>query len=85
MQVRLIMIEKLEKAFQPTMLNVIDESDKHVGHVGHRPEGETHFKVVMQTGLFSGLSRLEMQRNVFEVLKHEMKNKIHALSLELSA
>ena len=85
MQVRLVMIEKLEKAFQPTVLNVIDESDKHVGHAGHRPEGETHFKVVMRAELFSGLSRLEMQRNVFKVLEHEMKNKIHALSLDLSA
>ena len=44
MQVRLIIIEKLEEKFNPSILNVIDESHLHEGHVGARPEGETHFK-----------------------------------------
>jgi len=84
MQVRLIIQNKLEKVFKPHTLNVIDESYKHVGHIGYRPEGETHFRVEMKSTAFQGLNRLEMQRQVFKVLENEMKNQIHALSLHLS-
>jgi len=84
MQVRLVIENKLKKAFNPIQLKVIDESYKHVGHIGHKPEGETHFKVEMQSNIFKDLSRLEMQRKVFKVLELEMEKQIHALSLELS-
>ena len=36
---------KLREAFAPSSLQVIDESHLHAGHVGARPEGETHFRV----------------------------------------
>ena len=85
MQVRLIIQNKLEKVFKPYTLNVIDESYKHVGHIGYKPEGETHFRVEMKSKAFKGLSRLEMQRQVFWVLKNEMEDRIHALSLYLSS
>ncbi len=84
MQVRLIIQNKLQNAFNPSELNVIDESHKHVGHMGYKPEGETHFRVEMKSATFTGLSRLEMQRQVFKVLKNEMANRVHALSLDLS-
>jgi len=38
----------------------------------------------MKSKAFKGLNRLEMQRQVFKVLKNEMNNQIHALSLHLS-
>tara|TARA_B100000029_G_scaffold377518_1_gene372245 strand:+ start:92 stop:349 length:258 start_codon:yes stop_codon:yes gene_type:complete len=85
MQVRLIIHKKLEKAFSPLELNVIDESHKHIGHIGYKPGGETHFKVEMKSSIFAGLSRLEMHRKVFKVLENEIDNSIHALSLDLSA
>ena len=84
MQVRLIIKKKLENAFEPSELNVIDESHKHVGHIGHKPEGETHFRVKMKSHVFAGLTRLDMQRLVFKALKTEMDSRIHALSLDLS-
>ena len=49
MQVRLTIIKKLEEKFNPDELNVIDESHLHEGHVGAKPEGETHFKVEMKS------------------------------------
>ena len=85
MQVRLIIIKKLKEKFNPYSINVIDESHLHAGHVGARPEGETHFKVEMKSNQFLGMSRLSMQREVYKALEIEMKNKIHALSLELSS
>ena len=85
MQVRLIIIKKLEEKFNPRTLNVLDESYLHEGHVGARPEGETHFKVEMKSDKFIGMSRLKMQREVHKVLELELKNNIHALSLDLSS
>jgi stress-induced morphogen len=41
---------KLTAAFQPSKLNVIDESHLHAGHIGARPEGETHFRVEIVAG-----------------------------------
>ena len=73
--------EKLSIAFNPTMLNVIDESHRHAGHAGARPGGETHFRVEIVAAAFEGKSRLERQRLVYAALKEEMSQKIHALSL----
>ena len=84
MQVRLIIKKKLEEKFNPYQLDVIDESHLHEGHVGAKPEGETHFKVKMKSNKFLGMSRVNMQREVYKALDLEMKDKIHALSLELS-
>lgn len=84
MQVRLAIVKKLSKAFNPYELDVIDESHKHIGHSGYKPEGETHFKIKMKTTVFGGLTRLDMQRQVFKALSEEMESRIHALSLELS-
>ena len=84
MQVRLIIQNKLEKVFKPHTLNVIDESHLHAGHVGAKPEGETHFKVEMKSNKFLGMSRVNMQREVYKALELEMEDKIHAISLELS-
>lgn len=63
------------------MLDVIDESHRHAGHVGARPGGETHFRVEVVAAVFEGKSRLERQRLVYAALKEEMSQQIHALSL----
>ena len=56
--------EKLVAAFAPDHLEVVDESYLHAGHSGARPEGETHFRVIIVAVGFEGLSRLERQRVV---------------------
>ena len=76
---------KLEAAFSPQSLKVRDDSAKHHGHAGTRPEGETHFEVAMTSAVFEGLSRLERQRRVNAVLKEELADRVHALALKLKA
>ncbi|HUJ04062.1 MAG TPA: BolA family protein [Rhizomicrobium sp.] len=73
--------EKLAAAFAPEELLVEDESAKHAGHSGARPEGETHFRVRIVSETFRGLSRLERQRRVHAALAEELKSRVHALSL----
>jgi len=72
---------KLTDALAPESLDVIDESHKHAGHVGARPEGETHFRVEIVSREFAGLSRVERQRLVYKVLAEELAGSVHALAL----
>lgn len=73
--------EKLSSAFNPIRLEIIDESQRHAGHAGARPGGETHFRVEIVAAAFQGIGRLERQRLVYAALAAEMANPIHALSL----
>jgi BolA protein len=72
---------KLTQALAPTQLAVIDDSRRHAGHAGARPEGETHFRVEIVAPAFAGLSRIERQRLVHGLLADELETRVHALSL----
>ncbi len=72
---------KLTAALGPERLEIIDESHRHAGHSGARPEGETHFRVEIVSAAFEGQPRLLRQRRVHEILADELKSDIHALSL----
>ena len=77
---------KLTAAFQPTALEVIDDSAKHAGHAGARPAGETHFTVRIESAAFAGLSRVDRQRRVYDALREEMApDGVHALALSVHA
>ena len=77
--------QKLTDAFAPAELEVIDESHKHAGHAGARPEGETHFKVVIVAGAFDGASLVERHRLVNQALAEELADRVHALSISAKA
>ena len=75
--------QKLTEAFSPVELQVIDESEQHRGHGGYIEGGETHFKVVMKSADMNSLSRVAKQRAVYAVLKSELEERVHALSLQI--
>jgi BolA family transcriptional regulator, general stress-responsive regulator len=80
-----VIAEKLTKAFAPASLKVIDESHQHAGHAGHRPSGETHFRVYIVAEAFRGKSRLERHRMINETLGSELAGGVHALAIHASA
>lgn len=71
----------LRRAFDPTRLSIVDESHRHAGHAGARPEGESHFRVEIVSNAFAGKSRVERQRMVYAALAEEMARDIHALQI----
>ncbi|WP_420563775.1 BolA family protein [Thalassobaculum sp.] len=77
------MHDKLQNAFAPTALEIVDESHLHAGHMGARPEGETHFRVTIVSAAFAGASRVQRHRLVHEVLAAELRERVHALALVL--
>jgi BolA protein len=72
---------KLIERFTPVRLEVSDESHRHAGHPGARPEGETHFSVTIVSTTFFGQSRVARQRLVYQTLAAELVTRVHALSL----
>ena len=77
--------DKLQQSFDPERLEVTDDSARHAGHSGARPEGETHFTVLVVSPAFSGVSRVERQRQVYGVLAEELAGPVHALSVKALA
>lgn len=79
----------LESALSPEFLQVVNCSHLHQGHAGAPQAGEqgymeSHFEVRICATRFVELSRIERQRLVYDLLKPEFENGLHALSLELS-
>lgn len=77
---------KLDAAFQPQRMEVINES--HL-HAGHREEfdgsGETHFRVRIVSDKFARMTRIERHRALNEILKPQIDAGVHALALEPGA
>lgn len=75
---------KLQTAFSPEVLDVIDDSHLHAGHPGAR-DGKGHFRVRLVSKSFAGASTLERHRMVYAALGSLMNTDIHALSVDASA
>ena len=73
--------DRLTAALAPTRLDLVDESARHAGHAGARPEGESHFRVTIVAEAFRDRSRLDRQRMVFAALGDLMRRDIHALAI----
>lgn len=82
MAVAEIIREKLQAALAPERLVIEDESHLHKGHAGHRPGGETHFRLTVVSSAFAGKPRVARHRMVTAALAAEMGHPIHALAMK---
>ena len=85
MPTRDLITEKLRNAFAPESLDVEDESHQHAGHAGHRPGGESHFRVYIVSEAFRGKSRLQRHRMINAALASELAGGVHALAIHAAA
>ncbi|MBF0326645.1 MAG: BolA family transcriptional regulator [Alphaproteobacteria bacterium] len=85
MTVKASIERKLTEGLSPEILVVVDESNRHVGHAGHKPGGETHFNVQVVSAAFAGKSRIERHRLVNSLLADELAGPVHALALVTKA
>ena len=72
MQTADLITRKLTEAFEPQSLKVEDESHQHAGHAGHRPGGQTHFRVYIVADAFKGKTRIERHRMINATLSREL-------------
>jgi BolA protein len=77
--------DKLTAAFQPTRLEIEDDSARHAGHAGARAGGESHFNVLIEAQAFAGAPKVARQRMVHRALADELAGPVHALSVKALA
>lgn len=73
--------ERLQRQLEPTQLDVIDDSHKHVGHAGAR-DGRGHFRVRIVSAAFADHTTVQRHRMVYDAVGELMHTDIHALSVE---
>ena len=79
------MLRRLDSALSPTRVELTDDSEKHRGHGGYNPAGESHFTLEIETEAFAGRSRVERQRMVYKALGDLMHDRVHALQIRARA
>jgi BolA family transcriptional regulator, general stress-responsive regulator len=79
------MLKRLNSALVPTRVELTDDSEKHRGHGGYNPAGESHFTLHIESHAFIGKSRVERQRMVYSALGDLMKERVHALSIKATS
>ena len=72
-------------SLNPTGIELIDDSEKHRGHGGYNPAGESHFTLLIESSAFAGKSRIERQRMVHHALGDLLRERVHALSIRAKA
>ncbi|MBD9355329.1 BolA family protein [Methylomonas albis] len=71
--------QKLEQAFKPELIEIIDHSAAHAGHAGNTGGG--HFHVTLVSTQFEGKSLVQRHQLVYQALGDMMKDEIHALGI----
>jgi BolA protein len=79
------MLRRLNSALSPTRIELLDDSEKHRGHGGYNPDGESHFTLEIESEAFAGKSRVERQRMVYHALGELMRERVHALQIRARA
>ena len=79
------MHRRLTEALNPTAIELIDDSERHRGHGGYNPAGESHFSLAIESEAFAGKSRVERQRLVHKALGDLLDERVHALSIKARA
>ena len=76
------MQQLIQEALNPTQLEIIDDSHKHIGHAGAR-DGKGHFTVIIQSEALEGKRMLQQHRAVYNALGDMMETDIHALAIKV--
>ena len=79
------MLARLNAAFSPARIELVDDSEQHRGHGGYNPAGESHFTLRIESAAFAGKSRVERQRLIYAALGELMRERVHALSIRAEA
>ncbi len=74
--------ERLRRAFQPEVLEVVNESHRHAGHAGDDGSGESHFKVMIRAAAFAPMGRVARHRAVHQALG-DLNRRVHAIALDI--
>ena len=75
--------EKINKKINPENIILIDNSSFHSKHKSFDPN-KLHLKIIIKSEKLRGMNKIAAHKEIFSILKNEMKNKIHALEIEIN-
>lgn len=75
----------ITQGLTPSYFQLTDDSAKHAGHAGARPEGQTHYSLVLESQAFAGLNQVKRHQLIYGLLEPELKSGLHALSIQAYA
>ena len=73
---------KINNKFCPEKLELIDNSYLHTGHKYFEKE-KFHIKLEIKSNDLNVLSRVDAQKKIMNILKDDLKKKIHALEIKI--
>ena len=74
--------EKINNNIKPENIILIDNSNLHAGHKSFDPN-KLHLKIIIESEKLKKMHKIDAHKKIFSILKEEMKNKIHALEIEI--
>ena len=74
--------KKLIKNISLQQINIIDISDLHSKHKSF-DKNKKHLKIIIKSSYLSSLSRIVSHKMIMDILKDDLKNRIHALEIEI--
>ena len=74
--------EKIRQKINPENIILIDNSSFHTKHKSFDPD-KLHLKIIIESGKLRKMNKIAAHKEIFSILKKEMKNKIHALEIEI--
>ena len=75
--------DKIEKKIKPDQITLIDNSSLHAKHKSF-DSNKFHLKIIIKSEKLKRMSKIDAHKEVFSILKDEMKTKIHALEIEIN-
>ena len=74
--------EKINNKINPENIILIDNSHLHTKHKSF-DINKFHIKVIIKSKKLKNMNKIMAHKEIFNILKEEMKNKIHALEIEI--
>tara|TARA_B100000575_G_scaffold268972_1_gene248293 strand:+ start:354 stop:611 length:258 start_codon:yes stop_codon:yes gene_type:complete len=73
---------KLKREITVEDINIVDNSHKHKGHKFYAPE-KFHLHLKIKSTYLNSLSRVKAQKLIMNILKKDLKTRIHALEISI--
>ena len=74
--------KKINEKINPKNIILIDNSNLHKKHKSF-DLNKFHFKIIIESEKLKKMDKIDAHKKIFSILKEEMKNKIHALEIEI--
>ena len=75
--------EKINKEINAENIIIVDNSKFHTKHKSFDPK-KFHLKIIIKSEKLRNMDKVAAHKEIFAILKYEMRNKIHALEIEIN-